>query len=71
MSKGRLRVIHTGPIDELVVSTGLNWTRSLLSVPEKLEHLACYRGDPGDRDVIYRVGFSNALSDYFCIHTTN
>ena len=69
-SKGHLLVISAGPVDELVVSTCLNWIRSD-SVPEKLEHPVRYPGDPSIRDVIYRVGFSYALSNYFCKQTTS
>ena len=33
--KGHLSGILTGPVDGLVVSIGLNWTRGQLSVPEQ------------------------------------
>ena len=55
ISKGHLSGIHTGPVDESVVLTGLNWTRSGLSVP-KNNLSTRYHGNPSVRDVIYRVG---------------
>ena len=62
--------VCSGPVDGLVVSTGLNWTRSQFSVPEKLRDSTRYHGHPRLRDGIYRVSFSNALSNYFCKQTT-
>lgn len=61
--------IHAGPVDESVVLIGINWIRNPFSVPEKqLKHL--FPGDPSVRDVLYRVGFGKALSNYFCKQTS-
>lgn len=69
ISKGHLLVIHTDPVDELVVLISLKWTmRQRLSIPENSS--TRYYGDPSLRDVIHRLGSSNSLSNYFCKQTT-